>query len=239
MEEDFSDPRTRLLYIIKMTGLNKQEFAYKVDVSQSTISQITSTSAKSRNSNISENVVNKVISAFPQLNIRPEWLLNGTGPMNNVLRQDAPSLFDFANQQHSPAPADTTILGTAEVPAAVANGAISTQPTAPVPSGAIGTQLGVARDSVQNTNSQKEMPSALDVLSSGVDSSEQTSQAERRTIGNGTTPQENIHTSPLSQVRDIQTNNLDISGKKSSPEVERVIIFYSDGRFADYRPRKK
>ncbi len=245
MEEDFSDPRARLLYIIKMTGLNKQEFANKVDVSQSTISQITSTSAKSRNSNISENVVSKVLSAFPQLNISSEWLLTGTGPINKVPeRTGEPSLFDFSNSQQSQSPITTgTNTGIPETTPAAPNGTNPLQ--TPTPNSNIGAGIPNGSNEGSQITNQQDAPSIdangmIDVLMAGNADNEQSSQETSKTIANVNMPKEITPPTPVTQVSEVPlSNNTDTPSVKSTPEVERVIIFYSDGTFADYRPRKR
>lgn len=96
--------RDRLLEVIRISGLSKMEFAEKIGVSAGTISHITSTSDKGRKAEMSENVANKIISTFPSLRLRYDWLMHGEGPMNAIDTSERiqPTLFDLNLQNPTP-----------------------------------------------------------------------------------------------------------------------------------------
>lgn len=224
MNEDFKDSRSRLLHVIKLSGLNGKEFADKVEVSPSTISQITSTSEKARKTELSDKVVTKIISAFPQFNLSYEWLLNGVGPITNSPARQ-PSLFD-----------DDIIFG----------GATS----ASTPQRDSQRDYYLVDDATKNSDSYGtvDVNSATDVLMA----------ADEHDIGpNSAPPTQDRRAEPIQQPRREasafvrhQLGDVPPPPPPASPTVpidipvppeasiERIVIFYSDGTFADYKPRR-
>ncbi|MGL4346468.1 MAG: hypothetical protein ACRCR9_00060 [Chitinophagaceae bacterium] len=72
---------SRIPKIIENKGINISSFEKKISVANNTIS-----TAIRRNSNLSGEIINKIVLSFPDIN--PEWLLTGKGCM---LRDAQPS----------------------------------------------------------------------------------------------------------------------------------------------------
>ncbi|MGN0029955.1 MAG: helix-turn-helix domain-containing protein [Marinilabiliaceae bacterium] len=212
MADEYLDSRGRLLYVISLSGLTGKEFAARVNVSPSTISQITSTSEKSRKTDLTEMVVNKILSAFPQFNLSYEWLLNGIGPRTIQTKQ--PSLFE--HQSHE---SDADVLLTKsqlQEPAVEIISALGK--VNEVRNGS--TQVNIPRTEVAVPSSQ----SKTDGRSGNERSSDPISSREKDGTdvdSHSTAPQEG-HSLPI---------------PPKGVTIERIVILYSDGTFADYSPR--
>lgn len=214
MADEYLDSRGRLLYVISLSGLTGKEFAARVNISPSTISQITSTSEKSRKTDLTEMVVNKILSAFPQFNLSYEWLLNGIGPRTVQTKQ--PSLFDqqshvndaevrlVNDQLQEPADGNFTSFGNVNE---VRNG---------------GMQMSIHQPEVAAPSSQ----SKIDVQ-----------------VGNGTSSETiSDRETAVTDADSLKTEPLDVHGIPIPPKgatIERIVILYSDGTFTDYSPRAK
>ena len=93
--------KERLEAVIRLSGVKtKKEFARKTGISESTISQITSTSPNSRQSDISEETARKVVAGLPELHLSTVWLVNGTGEMYAQQPDRQPSLFSSGTTAH-------------------------------------------------------------------------------------------------------------------------------------------
>lgn len=93
--------KERLEAVIRLSGVKtKKEFARKTGISESTISQITSTSPSSRQSDISEETARKVVAGLPELHLSTVWLVNGTGEMYLQQPDRQPSLFSNGTTAH-------------------------------------------------------------------------------------------------------------------------------------------
>lgn len=214
MADEYLDSRGRLLYVISLSGLTGKEFAARVNVSPSTISQITSTSEKSRKTDLTEMVVNKILSAFPQFNLSYEWLLNGIGPRTVQTKQ--PSLFDQQSHENEA----EAQLSKSQLQEPVADIMSASGKVNEAQNG--GTQVNMSRAEVAAPSSQ----SKTDGQSSDGNLSGTTSNREQdRTDVNS------YSTKPL------ESHSLPIPPKGVT--IERIVIFYSDGTFADYSPRMK
>lgn len=236
MSEEYLDSRSRLLYVIRLTGLNGKDFAAKVNVSPSTISQITSTSDRARKTDLSEMVVNKILSAFPQYNLSYEWLLNGIGP-KTVLRKQ-PSLFDNADDpanDNTPSGqpvnnADASQSKTYEDP-----GDGHTDVNSPIDL-ADGWEVGAHEDQEGNgaqPSSQPVNSAETDAAGNGASPQPQQQSDAHRQENQGSAAQDSMPQSNGNTITDI------IPNAPSSATVERIVIFYSDGTFVDYSPRRQ
>lgn len=93
--------KERLEAVIRLSGAKtKKEFARRTGVSESTISQITSTSPNSRQSDISEETARKVVDSLPELHLSTVWLVNGAGEMYVKQPDRQPSLFSNGAATH-------------------------------------------------------------------------------------------------------------------------------------------
>lgn len=209
MADEYLDSRGRLLYVISLSGLTGKEFAARANVSPSTISQITSTSEKSRKTDLTEMVVNKILSAFPQFNLSYEWLLNGIGPRTVQTRQ--PSLFDQQSHENE-----------AEVQL--------TKNQLQEPSADILSALGKVNE-VRNGSTQVNIHQAeVDVPSSHSKTDGKSGKGSSSDVITNV-GQDKTDATPL------EGHGLPIPPKGVT--IERIVILYSDGTFADYSPRAK
>lgn len=241
MEDQYQDSRERLLYVIRLSGLNGKEFAAKVNVSPSTISQITSTSDKARKTGLSEMVVNKILSAFPQFNLSYEWLLNGIGPKS--VQQKQPSLFDIAEQVNDSVKQFTSPSD-------------ATSQAADSPDGG----NNVKQVNAENVNVNSQHPSGdasnlQQVIMPPYVNDGAAAPAELHENGIGA-PAPNASTYDQNQVPPRHDDDRGLHAQYATPggpsqayedqfprpqqgvSVERIVIFYSDGTFADYSPRR-
>lgn len=237
MEEQYIESRDRLLYVIRLSGLNGKDFAAKVNVSPSTISQITSTSDKARKTGLSEMVVNRILLAFPQFNLSYEWLLNGIGP--RTVQQKQPSLFDQVNDD----PIQFThAADSAHQSANEPEDSASAKPVPPNDVNNVGSQSNADASNLQRVTPMQQVNGG-----SSIHQEPQESTAGTPTPNDFTFPQPQAdaqhsdgadhHSAtpngPIPSVKDI----FPIS--QPGVSVERIVIFYSDGTFADYSPRRR
>lgn len=236
MSEEYLDSRSRLLYVIRLTGLNGKDFAAKVNVSPSTISQITSTSDRARKTDLSEMVVNKILSAFPQFNLSYEWLLNGIGP-KTVLRKQ-PSLFDNADDPANDNASSGQPVNNADASQSKTDegsGEVNTDINSPIDL-AEGWEVGAHEDQEGNgaqPSSQPVNSAATDAAGNGASSQPQQQSDAPRQANQGGAAQDPMPPSNWNTINDI------IPNAPSSATVERIVIFYSDGTFVDYSPRRQ
>lgn len=214
MADEYLDSRGRLLYVISLSGLTGKEFAARVNISPSTISQITSTSEKSRKTDLTEMVVNKILSAFPQFNLSYEWLLNGIGPRTIQTKQ--PSLFDNQSRE-----SDADVLLT------------RSQLQEPVTDNL--TAFGKVNGE-RNGGTQVKIPRAEEHVPPSQ------SKADNKS-GNGNSP-DTISNSERDWADANSCNTAPMEGHSlpippKGVTIERIVILYSDGTFADYSPRVK
>ncbi len=211
-----SSSRDRLLDVIKLSGLSKMEFAEKIGVSAGAISHITSSSDKGRKADISENVANKIIATFPSLHLRYDWLMHGNGAMTDFETSGhiQPSLFDMNLQE--------------------------------------ATSLNVQSE---NKSPQSAM---IDNLSDGEpmtvqiarpDKAENRQSPYQGETGNTSYPAYEINSTKSQPVGDVngrlayaneQLNDFQKgANREGTPKLERIVMFYSDGTFVEYKPQKK
>lgn len=211
MADEYLDSRDRLLYVISLSGLTGKEFAARVNVSPSTISQITSTSEKSRKTGLTEMVVNKILSAFPQFNLSYEWLLNGIGPKTIQSRQ--PSLFDQRSHESKTEALPMKNLQYEQV----SDNFIT---------------LGKINEA-ENGRTEVNFTQAdmADSTSHGKTGGQQGDVNPSDTISGGGTAGADIGSGLLGG------HGIPIPPKGAT--IERIVILYSDGTFTDYLPRVK
>lgn len=202
--------RDRLLEVIRISGLSKMEFAEKIGVSAGTISHITSTSDKGRKAEMSENVANKIISTFPSLRLRYDWLMYGEGPMNAIdtSERSQPTLFDLNLQ--NPTPTNSQVDNNVQ-----------------------SSNLIDASLTYERNNPENRIDGAVDY--------------QRETEKAAAFPSHDINSTKLRQMENSRLGAVNESlgdfqkGNKgeTEPQIERIVMFYSDGTFAEYRPRRK
>lgn len=101
--ETANSARERLAIVIKLSGLKQFEFAREIGISNGAISHITSPTG--RQSEMTENIANRITQRFPELNLSYEWLMTGAGNMyQSTSGPFQPSLFD---NNKSPQKAET------------------------------------------------------------------------------------------------------------------------------------
>lgn len=258
--EDENLDRNRLLYVIKLSGLNGKDFAAKVNVSPSTISQITSTSDKARKTGLTKMVVDKIIDAFPQFNLSYEWLLNGIGP-RTVQQQQQPSLFDNLGRASVPNGQFTQqqVVGksVADGTGGVNNVNVDAGP---------GVNGGGVSINGQNSNLQSNtFPNGANVNTAGA-----ASQGQSLAQGTAPNPAQGPAQNPAQQSYQQPETYVPLVDNPVAPNaapheymqhseqtataapysdavprpqpavsVERIVIFYSDGTYADYSPRSR
>lgn len=203
--------RDRLLEVIRISGLSKMEFAEKIGVSAGTISHITSTSDKGRKAEMSENVANKIISTFPSLHLRYDWLMHGEGPMNTIDTSGRiqPTLFDLNLQ--TPTQTNSQV-GTNEQSSNLIDDSLASVRHNPE------NRIEEAIDSHRETEATMAFPSYDDINST-----------KSRSMENSRLGAVN------EQLDDFQRGNKG----EAEPQIERIVMFYSDGTFAEYKPRRK
>ncbi len=205
--------RDRLLEVIRISGLGKMEFAEKIGVSPGTISHITSTSDKGRKADMSENVANKIIATFPSLHLRYDWLMRGDGPMTSIESHERiqPTLFDV-NLQNTVRPDEH--VGDNEK----SSNMVENLP-AHDPSRASSGIDEIGNDEIEFSKASKTAsPPIYDI-----------DFAKSQPIGGDRA------TSVREQLNDFQIGNK----RCAEPQLERIVMFYSDGTFVEYMPRRK
>ncbi len=247
--EEILDTRERLSYIIKLTGKKQFEFANIIGVSPAAISHRMSSSAV-RKDDMSENLANRILAAFPNLGFTKEWIMTGKvsdAPIGASISEVSafgrmepsaaqPSLFDF--NQNSVGPNGGGV-GRSEF----SQDNSSTQSVFSVeePSNSYGVNIGVnfgvnsasqvypqqpnphvvSSDSNTGTNSNSQIPSNDDSVNHSVNSP--------FTVSNGS------NGGGLSG----NGNSVNEAVNPSGRFVERIVMFYSDGTFVEYCPVKK
>ena len=221
MEEDYSDSRSRLLYIIRLSGLNSKDFAAKVNVSPSTISQITSTSDRARRTELSEMVARKIISAFPQFNISIDWLLSGDGPVSAI--KSPPSLFDMDSGEER-------------------RGGIAKNGDMPITDeDRLATNEPLQNDIVGNGRPNDIKRAASDYAGPDTYETDDIGYHNASSKFQGKSTSSSVHEGmpDFSNGGYGSTEPSQPSSVQPNPKhIERVMIFYSDGTFDDYVPRK-
>lgn len=180
---DAMGARERLEAVIEASGVKtKKEFAHKTGVSESTISQITSTSPNSRQSEISEETARKIVASLPELRLSMVWLVSGKGEMRVRTPESQPSLFTGVSNTPdvaSPEPSDSSFFDD--------SGDVHSAISFDMASGTAEDVAGVmAAGYGGQANAQK--PS--------------------------------------------------LESKPQKPRLERIVMFYSDGTFVEYRPKE-
>lgn len=234
MEDEFLDSRGRLLYVISLSGLNGKDFAAKVNVSPSTISQITSASDKARKTGLSEMVVNRILSAFPQFNLSYEWLLNGVGP-RTVPKKLPESLFDVSDQvaeTYEKSPNKTDELQSKQP----VNFAF-TDNTADVDNAFTQSSdgQGLHKNQVSRNGDEKNPTVDKEPFNSVKHIVNAHQNSSDPLVGDSSQPSHDI---PPKE-HDFTLRDGFIAKPERNAEIERIVIFYSDGTFTDYSPRKK
>lgn len=257
--EDENLDRNRLLYVIKLSGLNGKDFAAKVNVSPSTISQITSTSDKARKTGLTKMVVDKIIDAFPQFNLSYEWLLNGIGP--RTVQQQQPSLFDNFGRANVP---NGQFTQQQVVGKSVADG------TGGVNNVNVSADLGVNGGGVSVNGQNPNLQSVTFQNGANGNPAGEVSQGQSLAQGNAPNPAQGQAQNPAQQPYlrpDTYVPLVDnpvasetaphdytphaeqtataapysdaVPRPQPAVSVERIVIFYSDGTYADYSPRSR
>lgn len=184
---DAMGARERLEAVIEASGVKtKKEFARKTGVSESTISQITSTSPNSRQSEISEETARKIVASLPELRLSMVWLVSGKGEMRVRTPESQPSLF-------------TGVNNTPDVAAPVAS------------------------------------PESSD--SSSFDDSGDVHSAISFDMASGTA-EDVAGVMAAGFGGQANTQKPSLESKPQKPRLERIVMFYSDGTFVEYRPKE-
>lgn len=218
--KEILDKRERLLYVIGLTGMKQAEFAKRVGVSAAAISQRVSLTG--RNSDISEELADKIVSAFPDLNISMQWMLTGTDS-SRAADDDLPSLFDYAHDARNEVTAsDNSLLHepNRQVESTVTNSGN------PVYSSSARTGATHRGDATRSQARQDEVPAErFD------NASPSESNLERRAQG------ETLRSATNGEGETYIHAHSSVTALKPGRTLKRIVMFYTDGTFEEFTPQ--
>ncbi|SET32187.1 helix-turn-helix domain-containing protein [Hymenobacter actinosclerus] len=196
----------RIQELLQVRELSASQFADAIGVSRPVMSHILSGRNKP-----SLEVVQKIIAAFPDLSI--SWLLNGAGPM--LERPAAAAAVKAGVAPVSAIPATSASL-TAVTPAAAAPVAAPAQPAISEPAAVVASAPTVAP--VATPTPPASPPEPIEPLKPA--------------------SQPRVAAAPVSSPAAAAPAGADLAYALAEPgkTIRRIVLFYQDGTFADFRP---